>query len=251
MPVESGPSQEEEILHDDVEGERDPEAESDSEVRDACNQEHFSTPEEASQSQLSDVGKVQTGEEVPDMTLGAQPPSLLSPAERLLRIRKWPQRTNEDFRHDVMMHSSVEKQELKEWRDIKKKDRKENTACQNEAVDWLLNMMERQADMLQALLALQTEQLRARPPLQLLSQNSFPCAPPTPDTANTLLSTSWLQSVPTAFHSCPVTVQPCRLPVPTALNTLPLQFGPAEVQYPLHWTPKDKVAYDTWTYTKL
>ncbi|EMP38793.1 Hemicentin-1 [Chelonia mydas] len=61
----SGPSQEEEILDDDVERERDPEAEGDSEVRDACSQELFSTLEEASQSQLSDVGKVQTGEEAP------------------------------------------------------------------------------------------------------------------------------------------------------------------------------------------
>ncbi|EMP29242.1 hypothetical protein UY3_13651 [Chelonia mydas] len=46
MPVESGPSQEEEILDEDVEV--DPEAKNDLEVRDACNQELFSTPEEAS-----------------------------------------------------------------------------------------------------------------------------------------------------------------------------------------------------------
>ncbi|EMP31179.1 hypothetical protein UY3_11689 [Chelonia mydas] len=60
MPVKSGPSQEEEILDEDVEGEGD-----DSEVRDACSQELFSTPEEASQAQLSDLGEVQTGEEAP------------------------------------------------------------------------------------------------------------------------------------------------------------------------------------------
>ncbi|KAG6928642.1 hypothetical protein G0U57_007694, partial [Chelydra serpentina] len=46
---------------EDVEG--DPEAEDDSEARDACNQELFSTLEEPSQSQLSDLGEVQTGEE--------------------------------------------------------------------------------------------------------------------------------------------------------------------------------------------
>ncbi|XP_053876199.1 uncharacterized protein LOC128832672 [Malaclemys terrapin pileata] len=54
-----------------------PEAENDSEARDACSPELFSTPEEPSQSQQSDLGEAQTGEEVPEMTLGAQPPSLL------------------------------------------------------------------------------------------------------------------------------------------------------------------------------
>ncbi|EMP40717.1 Zinc finger and SCAN domain-containing protein 20 [Chelonia mydas] len=69
VPVESGPSQEEEILDKDVEGEGDPEAEDDSEARDAHSQELFSSLEEASQSQLSDVGKVQTGEEAPENSL--------------------------------------------------------------------------------------------------------------------------------------------------------------------------------------
>ncbi|XP_077665265.1 uncharacterized protein LOC144260497 [Eretmochelys imbricata] len=109
-PVESGQSQEEEIL--DKDGEGDPAAEDDSEVRGACSQELFCTPEEASQSQLSELGEVQTGEEAPDMTLGAQPPPLLSPAERLRRIRKWPRRTKEDFLCDVMMHSVAKKQEI-------------------------------------------------------------------------------------------------------------------------------------------
>ncbi|EMP40711.1 Zinc finger protein with KRAB and SCAN domains 2 [Chelonia mydas] len=49
MPVESGPSQEEAILDEEWEG--DPEAEDDSEVRDAGSQELFSSPEEPSQSQ--------------------------------------------------------------------------------------------------------------------------------------------------------------------------------------------------------
>ncbi|EMP37999.1 hypothetical protein UY3_04758 [Chelonia mydas] len=55
VPVETGLSQEEEILDEDVEGEEDPEAEADLEVRNACSQEFFSTPEEASQSQQSDL----------------------------------------------------------------------------------------------------------------------------------------------------------------------------------------------------
>ncbi|XP_043359830.1 uncharacterized protein LOC122455400 [Dermochelys coriacea] len=90
MPIENGPSQEKKILDEDVEGDGDPEAEDDSEVRDACSQEFFSTLEKASKSQLSELGKAQTGEEASDMTLGAQPPSLLAAAEQLCRIRKRP-----------------------------------------------------------------------------------------------------------------------------------------------------------------
>ncbi|EMP37857.1 Pleckstrin like proteiny-like domain family B member 2 [Chelonia mydas] len=52
-------------MDEDVEWEGDPEAEDDSEIRDACSQELFSTPEKPSQSQQSDVGKAQTGEEAP------------------------------------------------------------------------------------------------------------------------------------------------------------------------------------------
>ncbi|KAM9126649.1 uncharacterized protein ACDP82_011192 [Pangshura tecta] len=105
MPVESGTSHEEEILDNNVEGQGDPEADDDLEVRDACSQELFSTPEVASQSQLSDLGKAQTGEEAPEKTLGAQPPSLLLPTERLRRIRMWPRRTKEDFLRNSMMQS--------------------------------------------------------------------------------------------------------------------------------------------------
>ncbi|EMP36643.1 Zinc finger CCHC domain-containing protein 2 [Chelonia mydas] len=64
MPIKSGVSQEEEILDEEREGY--PEAEDNSEAKDACSQELFSTLEEASQSQLSYVGKAQTGEEAPD-----------------------------------------------------------------------------------------------------------------------------------------------------------------------------------------
>ncbi|CAM2094904.1 unnamed protein product [Caretta caretta] len=53
--VESSLSREEEILDEDVE--EDPEAEDNSEVKDAWSPEFFSTPEEASQSQQSELGK--------------------------------------------------------------------------------------------------------------------------------------------------------------------------------------------------
>ncbi|EMP40391.1 Zinc finger protein with KRAB and SCAN domains 2, partial [Chelonia mydas] len=69
VPVESGSSQEEEILDEDEDVEGDPEAEDDSEVRDACSQKLFSTLEEASQSQLLELGEAQTGEEAPDKWL--------------------------------------------------------------------------------------------------------------------------------------------------------------------------------------
>ncbi|EMP33014.1 hypothetical protein UY3_09832 [Chelonia mydas] len=128
VPVESGRSKEEEISDKDVERNGDPKAEDDLEVRDACSQKLFSTSEEDNQSHLSELGKVQTGEE--------------APAEQLCRIRKWLQRTKEDFLRDVMMHSAAEKQELKEWRDSKKRDRKENVARQNEATEQLLNVMD-------------------------------------------------------------------------------------------------------------
>ncbi|KAM9163537.1 uncharacterized protein ACDP82_001314 [Pangshura tecta] len=93
VPVKSGRSQEEEIL--DEEGEGNPEAEDDSEARDACSQELFSTPEEPSQSQQSGLGEAQTGEKAPEMILGAYPLSF-SAAEWLRRIKKRP-RTKEDF----------------------------------------------------------------------------------------------------------------------------------------------------------
>ncbi|XP_053862957.1 uncharacterized protein LOC128824970 [Malaclemys terrapin pileata] len=140
-----------------------------------------------------------------------------------------------------MMHSVAEKQELKEWQDSEKRDRKENVACQNETTEQLLNVMECQADTLQALLALQTEQLRAHPPLQPLSQISFPCAPQIPPTHSYQPPGSSLYPL----HSTPAPSQssPADSQYPLHSTPIPLQFSPAEVQYPLHYTPKDKVAY--------
>ncbi|EMP39981.1 hypothetical protein UY3_02786 [Chelonia mydas] len=186
---------------------------------------------------------------VTELTLGAQPPSLLSPAERVHRIRKRPRRTKEDFLREVTTHSAAKKQELKEWPDSKKRDRKENTAHQNGATERLLKVMERQADVLQELLALQTEQLRTCPPLQPLSQNSFPCAPQTPPTHSYQPSGCSLYppySTPAPSQSSPADAQD-----PVHSTPIPLQFGPAVLQYPLHCTPKEKAGYDTWTYTNL
>ncbi|EMP37276.1 hypothetical protein UY3_05513 [Chelonia mydas] len=244
VPVESGLSQEEEILDENVEREGDPEAEDDLEARDACSQELFSTPEEGSQSQLSQSGEVQTGEEAPEMTLGAQAHSLLLVTERLRRIRKQPRRTKEDFLCDVMM----QKQELKEWWDSDKRDQKEHAALQNEATERLLKVMEHQADMLQALLALQTKQLCTRLPLQPLSQNTFPCAPQRLPTHSYQPPGSSLYP----WHSTPPPSQSSTADSQYPLHSTPIavQFGPAEVQYPLHCTPKE-AGYDPRTYTNL
>ncbi|XP_077667419.1 uncharacterized protein LOC144261571 [Eretmochelys imbricata] len=179
------------------------------------------------------------------MTMGAQSPSLLSLAEWLRRIRKQPRRAKEDFLHDVMMHSMAEKQKLKEWQDCEKRDQKENVAHQKEATERLLNLMEHQVDTLQALLALRTKQLCARPPLQPLSQYSFPWIPQTPPTHSYQPPGSSLYPL----HSTPAPSQSSTSDSPYLLHStsIPLQFSLAEVQYLLHCTPEEKVGYDTWT----
>ncbi|EMP24514.1 hypothetical protein UY3_18439 [Chelonia mydas] len=148
-----------------------------------------------------------------------------------------------------MMHSAAKKQELKEWRDSENRDRKENAACQNEAMERLLNIMECQADMLQAILALQTEQLRTRPSLQPLSQYSFSSSPQAPPTQSYQPPGSSLYPL----HSTPAPSQSSTADSDYPLHStpVPLQFGPAEVQYPLHCTPKEKVGYDPWMYKNL
>ncbi|KAM9121447.1 uncharacterized protein ACDP82_015216 [Pangshura tecta] len=87
VPVETGSSQEEEILDKDVK--RDPEAEDDSEVRDACSQEHFSTLEKASQSQQSELGDVQTREEAPKICLRDLQETLMETLGNLLLQVLW------------------------------------------------------------------------------------------------------------------------------------------------------------------
>ncbi|EMP41248.1 Receptor-interacting serine/threonine-protein kinase 2 [Chelonia mydas] len=94
MPVESGLSQEEEIL--DEEGEGDPEAEDDSEARDACSREFFSTPEEPSQSQQSELGEAQTGEEAP----------VLSPTKRQKMANLMPVIAQEELDHFIFTRTS-------------------------------------------------------------------------------------------------------------------------------------------------
>ncbi|XP_073216654.1 uncharacterized protein [Lepidochelys kempii] len=101
---------------------------------DACSQELFSSQEESNQSQWLVLGEGQTPEEVPDATLRSQP-SMLSPAERLQRIRKRPHRSKEDMLHEVMQHSSNENQKVQEWWDS------ERRICQQNEERWHKSMV--------------------------------------------------------------------------------------------------------------
>ncbi|XP_050816322.1 zinc finger and SCAN domain-containing protein 29-like [Gopherus flavomarginatus] len=71
---------------------------------DACSQDLFSSQAEGSQLRWPVLGEGPTPKEAPDATLRSQP-SMLSPAERLQRIRKRPRRSKEDMLHEVMQQS--------------------------------------------------------------------------------------------------------------------------------------------------
>ncbi|EMP30184.1 Enhancer of mRNA-decapping protein 3 [Chelonia mydas] len=100
MPLESGLSQEEEILDKDVEGEGNPEAEDDSEARDTWSQELFSAPEEASQSQLSEFGKAQKGEEAPGSS-SSRHPNQVTPKKSGLKNGQMKSKDDECFGDDI------------------------------------------------------------------------------------------------------------------------------------------------------
>ncbi|XP_048676522.1 uncharacterized protein LOC125622465 [Caretta caretta] len=140
------------------------EAEEDTpESLDACSQELFSSHEEGSQSQQPVLGEGQTPEEFPDATLRSQL-SVLSLAERLQRIRKRPRRSKDDMLHEVMQHSSNENQKVQEWGESGRRVCQQNADLQHQSTEWLLSIMERQADSIQALVAMQAEHYCAHPP---------------------------------------------------------------------------------------
>ncbi|XP_073171928.1 uncharacterized protein [Lepidochelys kempii] len=136
---------------------------------DACSQELFSSQEEGSQLWRPLLGEGQIPKEVPDATLRSQP-SVLSPAKRLQRIRKRPRRSKEDMLHEVMQHSSNENQKVQEWWNSEKRIRQQNkerrqksAVLWQQSTDWLMSIMQRQTDLIQALVALQVEPYRACP----------------------------------------------------------------------------------------
>ncbi|XP_073166670.1 mannosyl-oligosaccharide 1,2-alpha-mannosidase IB isoform X2 [Lepidochelys kempii] len=124
---------------------------------DACSQELFSSQEEGSQSWRPVLGEGQTPELVPDATLRSQP-SVLSPAERLQRIRKRRRRSREDMLHEVMQHSSNENQKVQ---DSERRIHQQNEDLRQQSMDRLISIMERQADSIQAIIAMQAEHYRA------------------------------------------------------------------------------------------
>ncbi|XP_073189763.1 uncharacterized protein [Lepidochelys kempii] len=109
---------------------------------DACSQELFSSQEEGSQSQQMVRGEGQTPEEVPNATLRSQL-SLLSPAEKLQRIRKRPRRSKEDMLHEVMRQSLNENQKAQEWWESGKRVRQQNADRRHQSTEQLQSIMER------------------------------------------------------------------------------------------------------------
>ncbi|KAM7182512.1 uncharacterized protein RBU57_000878 [Macrochelys suwanniensis] len=188
-----------------------------------CSQELFSSQEEGSQSQRPVRAGREREEQVHDATLRS-PPSFLSPAERLQRLRKRPRRTKEDMLQEVMKQSLKENEKAREWRESESRLRQENAAqqqqsmqLQHESTKELISILARQADSIQALVAMQAEQYRTRPPLQPVSQNT--CAPMSP---------------PAHFTQHPGSYRPHQMPpTPVASPDSPGNYDP----YPLHSTP--------------
>ncbi|XP_048696990.1 uncharacterized protein LOC125632589 [Caretta caretta] len=183
---------------------------------DACSQELSSSQEEGSQSRWPVLGEGQTAEEVPDATLRSQP-SMLSTAERLQRIRKKPRRSKEDMLHEVIQHSTNENKNVQEWQESERRVCQQNADCQHQSTEWLISIMERQADSIQVLVAMQAEHYRARPPPAALVPKLFPLCHHV--TSKTLSPTSRFLPPPAASNTCCFTTQPGKIrPLPTALN---------------------------------
>ncbi|KAM7181758.1 uncharacterized protein RBU57_000398 [Macrochelys suwanniensis] len=116
----------------------------------ACSQELFSSQEEGSQSQRPMLGEGQTPEEVPGTTLRYQQ-SILSLAKRLQRLRKRKRKSKEEMLQQVMEQSVEENRKAKKWRESERRIRQENATHQRQSTDWLISIMERKADSIQAL----------------------------------------------------------------------------------------------------
>ncbi|XP_053905060.1 uncharacterized protein LOC128848859 isoform X1 [Malaclemys terrapin pileata] len=112
-------------------------------------------------------------------------PSLLSPAQRLQRLRKRPRKSKEDMLQEVMHQSIKENEKAQNWRERESRIRQKNaahqrqsTAHRQQSTDWLITILERQADAIQELIAMQKEeQYRKRPPPTALVPKFFPLCP--------------------------------------------------------------------------
>ncbi|KAM7181432.1 uncharacterized protein RBU57_000244 [Macrochelys suwanniensis] len=136
----------------------------------ARRQELFSSQEEGSQSWRPVLGEGQTPEEVPGANLRSQP-SVLSPADRLRRLRKRPHKSK-------VIHQSVEEnRKAQKWRKSKRRIRQENVMHWRESTERLSSIMERQADSIQALVAMQAEHYSVCPPPAALTPKLSPLWP--------------------------------------------------------------------------
>ncbi|XP_065432142.1 zinc finger and SCAN domain-containing protein 29-like [Chrysemys picta bellii] len=123
-----------------------------------CSQELFSSKEDGSQSQRPVFGGGQTEEQVPAASTLRPQPSLLSPAQRLQRLRKRPRKSKEDMLQEVMRQSIKENEKAQDWRERESRICQENAAHRQQSTDRLISILERQADAIQELVAMQKEE---------------------------------------------------------------------------------------------
>ncbi|XP_065434907.1 uncharacterized protein LOC135977568 isoform X2 [Chrysemys picta bellii] len=180
----------------------------------ACSQELFSSQEEGSQSQQPVLDGGQTEEQVPAARTLRPQPSLLLPAQILQRLRKRLRKTKDDMLQEVMWQSVKENEKAQNWTERESRIRQENAAHwrqsmvhRQQSTDWLISILERQADAIQELVAMQKEQYRKHPPLPTaLVPKLFPLCPTV--TSNPLSPTSGFFTPPAASNTSIFTTQP-------------------------------------------
>ncbi|XP_053884098.1 uncharacterized protein LOC128837171 isoform X1 [Malaclemys terrapin pileata] len=130
-----------------------------------CSQELFSSQEEGSQSQRPVLGGGQTEEQVPTASTLRPQPSLLSPAQRLQRLRKRQRKSKDDMLQEVMRQSIKENEKAQNWRERESRIRQENaahrqqsTVQRQQSIDRLISILGHQADAIQELVAMQKEE---------------------------------------------------------------------------------------------
>ncbi|XP_053887779.1 uncharacterized protein LOC128839109 [Malaclemys terrapin pileata] len=171
----------------------------------ACSQELFLSQEKDGRSDWLLLVGGQTEEQVPDATLRSQL-SVLSPAERLQKLRKRPRKSKEDRLQEVMHQSLKENQKVQEWRESESRIRLENAAHRwrstehwQQSTDQLISIMEHQADSIHALVAMQVEQYCACPPSPAALVPKLLCPHVT---SNPLSPTSVFLPPPAASNTC-------------------------------------------------
>ncbi|XP_050824709.1 uncharacterized protein LOC127058589 [Gopherus flavomarginatus] len=202
------------------------------ESQDACSQELFSSQEEGSQLQQPLLGEGQAEERVP-ATLTSRMP-VLSTAERLQNLRKKPRKSKDDLLQAVMDHSARENKKLQDWREKESRIRQRNAAARKKSTKQLISILVRQADSIQALIAMQAEHYRASPSLP--SQSSFTCAPRSAQNPLPQHPGSYHHQLPpTPVHS-PTSPENYD-PYPLHSTPITMQYRHPEVQQSLHSTP--------------